>query len=82
MLERKLDFEKNMASFISDLKEQERSSATIQKYAHDLYALLEFLQDRVMNKSILIDWKQELISRYAPASVSTKLAAVNGYLQF
>ena len=64
------------------LKEQERSSATIQKYAHDLYALLEFLQDRVMNKSILIDWKQELIGKYAPASVNTKLAAVNGYLQF
>ena len=64
------------------LKEQERSSATIQKYAHDLYALLKFLQDRVMSKSILIDWKQELIAHYAPASVNTKLAAVNGYLQF
>ena len=64
------------------LKEQERSNATIQKYAHDLYSLLEFLQDRILNKSILIDWKQELISKYAPASVNTKLAAVNGYLQF
>lgn len=25
------------------LKEQERSNATIQKYAHDLYSLLKFL---------------------------------------
>ena len=64
------------------LKEQERSSATIQKYAHDLYSFLGFLKDRVMSKSILIDWKQELIGKYAPASVNTKLAAVNGYLQF
>ena len=64
------------------LKEQERSSATIQKYAHDLYSLLKFLQDRVMSKSILIDWKQELIAHYSPTSVNTKLAAVNGYLQF
>ena len=64
------------------LKEQERSSATIQKYAHELYSFLEFLQDKVMSKSILIDWKQELIGKYAPASVNTKLAAVNGYLQF
>ena len=64
------------------LKEQERSNATIQKYAHDLYSMLEFLQGRIMSKSILIDWKQELIGKYAPASVNTKLAAVNGYLQF
>ena len=64
------------------LKEQERSSATIQKYAHDLYSLLDFLQDRAISKSLLIDWKQEMIGKYAPASVNTKLAAVNGYLQF
>lgn len=64
------------------LKEQERSNATIQKYAHDLYSLLEFLGNKVLSKSILIDWKQELIVKYAPASVNTKLAAANGYLQF
>lgn len=64
------------------LKEQERSSATIQKYAHDLYSLLDFLKGRAISKSLLIDWKQELIGKYAPASVNTKLAAVNGYLQF
>lgn len=62
--------------------EQERSSATIQKYAHDLYALLNFLRGRIMSKAILIDWKQELTETYAPASVNTKLAAVNGYLHF
>ena len=64
------------------LKEQERSSSTIKKYAHDLQALLIFLQNRALTKAILIDWKQELIGKYAPASVNTKLAAVNGYLQF
>ena len=64
------------------LKEQERSNATIKKYAYDLYSLLKFLQNRVLTKSVLIDWKQGLISQYAPASVNTKLAAINGYLQF
>lgn len=64
------------------LKEQERSSATIQKYAHDLYALLKFSGEGTLTKSILIDWKQVLIEKYAPASVNTKLAAVNGFLQF
>ena len=64
------------------LKEQERSSATIQKYVHDLYTLLKFSGEGTLTKSILIDWKQALIEKYAPASVNTKLAAVNGFLQF
>lgn len=64
------------------LKEQERSSSTIKKYAHDLQALLIFLQNRALTKAVLIDWKQDLLGKYAPASVNTKLAAVNGYLQF
>ena len=74
--------ELHIRDYLLYLKEQERSNATIQKYAHDLYSLLEFLQDRILSKSILIDWKQELMGKYAPASVNTKLAAVNGYLQF
>ena len=51
----------DISLFIPDLKEQERSSATIQKYAYDLYSLLKFLQDRTLTKTVLIDWKQELI---------------------
>ena len=68
--------------YLTYLKEQERSSATLKKYAHDLHALLCFLKNIPLSKAALIDWKQELIEKYAPASVNTKLAAVNGYLQF
>ncbi len=74
--------EENIQEYLLYLKEQERSSVTIQKYAHDLHSVLGFLRDRVLTKSILIDWKQELVTQYAPASVNTKLAAVNGYLRF
>lgn len=74
--------EENIQEYLLYLKEQERSSVTIQKYAHDLHSVLGFLRDRVLTKSILIDWKQELVAQYAPASVNTKLAAVNGYLRF
>lgn len=81
-IERLVINELSIQEYLLYLKEQERSSATIQKYAHDLYSLLEFLPDRVISKSILIDWKQELIGKYASASVNTKLAAINGYLQF
>lgn len=68
--------------YLTYLKEQERSSATVKKYQYDLYSILSFLQGKTLTKLELINWKQNLISEYAPASVNTKIAAINGYLQF
>ena len=64
------------------LREQERSAATIQKYTHDLTALCRDLNGAPMTKARLIEWKQRLTGQYAPASVNTMLAAVNGFLAF
>lgn len=64
------------------LHEQERSSATIQKYVHDLTSLSAFLAGRAMTKGLLLEWKEALIGQYAPASVNNKLAAINGFLSF
>ena len=64
------------------LHEQERSSATIQKYVHDLTALGDFLAGQPMTKGLLLEWKENLIGQYAPASVNNKLAAINGFLAF
>lgn len=71
-----------IGEYLTYLKEQERSPATVQKYEHDLGTVLEFLQGKPLTKLVLIDWKRELLNRYAPSSVNTKLAAVNGYLVF
>lgn len=64
------------------LYEQERSRATIQKYQYDIKTLVRFLNGRPITKAILINWKQQLIERYAPASVNSMLAAVNSFLAF
>ena len=64
------------------LREQERSPATIQKYVHDLTALGDFLAGQPITKGLLLEWKEDLIGQYAPASVNNKLAAVNGFLSF
>ena len=64
------------------LKEQERSSGTIKKYMHDIYALLNFLNCATLTRTALIDWKGYLIKTYAPASVNSMLAAVNGFFAF
>ena len=64
------------------LREQERAVATIEKYVHDLTSLSAFLAGQVMTKGLLLEWKENLIGQYAPASVNNKLAAVNGFLAF
>ena len=64
------------------LHEQERSSATIEKYVHVLTALSAFLAGRAVTKGLLMEWKEDLIGRYAPASVNTMLDTVNCFLRF
>ena len=72
----------SMKDYLTNLAEQERSAATLQKYAHDLNALLEYLADKPLTKTALIGWKEQLVEIYAPASVNSMLAAVNGFFNF
>lgn len=68
--------------YAAHLQEQERAGATIQKYLHDLTALLDFLGGAPLTKAALIEWKTRLIEAHAPATVNSMLAAVNGFLSF
>lgn len=68
--------------YLTYLQEQERSSNTLSKYAHDLGALLAYLDDAPLTKAALIGWKEQLTAALAPASVNSMLVAVNGFLQF
>lgn len=74
--------ENKIEDFLTYQKEQERSRATLQKYRHDLMELIKFLKEEKLTKSALINWKEHLMSAYAPASVNAMLAAVNGYLRY
>ena len=64
------------------LLDQERAPATIQKYLHDLTALLSWLDGRPMIKANLIAWKEALTADHAPTTVNSMVAAVNGFLSF
>lgn len=68
--------------YLTFLREQERSTATIQKYSHDLRAFMAFAGKAPFTKITVIGWKEQLIGTYAPATVNSMLAAVNGYLRF
>lgn len=68
--------------YLAFLREEERSKATVQKYAHDLNAFLADAKCQALTKALVIDWKESLIAAHAPATVNSMLAAVNGYLKF
>lgn len=68
--------------YLTYMREQERSAATLKKYAHDLRELCIYLNGAMLTKGALISWKEQLVSRYAPATVNSVLTAVNGYLRF
>ena len=68
--------------YLKELREQERTEATVEKYRASLCKLLRFVENAALTKSLLIAWKEAMIEKNAPASVNAALAAVNGYLKY
>ncbi len=64
------------------LQEQERAGNTVRKYLRDLHHLAAFLDGRPVTKAGLMEWKELLVRRYAPATANSMLAAVNSFLRF
>ncbi len=69
--------------YLTYLRKEERSRATLEKYARDLRTFAAFLApDNQVDKDVVLAYKESLTAQYAPASVNSMLAAVNGLLVF
>lgn len=68
--------------FTTNLREQEKSSSTIERYKHNLIMLYNFLNNEPITKNKLIEWKEYLVKIYAATSVNAMLASVNTFLSF
>lgn len=64
------------------LYEEERSDNTIKKYMRDIRFFREWLQDRSIDKSIVIEYKKGLCERYAIKSVNSMLSSINAFFVF
>lgn len=64
------------------LYEEERSENTIEKYMRDIRFFREWLQDRCVDKSVVIEYKKELCKRYAVKSVNSILSSLNAFFVF
>lgn len=73
---------RSIRSFRDFLSENEREINTIEKYTHDLNYFAEFVDDRNVTKKVVLEFKRKIEENYAPSSVNSMLAAVNGYLKF
>lgn len=68
--------------FAENMRREEKSERTREKYLHDAGRFLRFAGERTPDRELVLAYKGELIRRYPPASANSMLAAVNALLRF
>lgn len=69
--------------FLHFLCQEERAPGTVEKYKRDLNEFLLWLSGQPVTSSTSICWKEHLLtSGLAPATVNSKLSALNGLFRF
>lgn len=74
--------EEQLASYLTYLEQEERSSVTRNQYRRDIACFLDFLGEDEVEKEALLQYKERLEGKYQPASVNAKLVALNGFFTF
>ena len=72
-----------MQAFENDLRQEEHSEGTIQKYTSALRAFFDFLPaDKVITKDRVLAWKKQLSSELAASTVNVMISAINRFFAF
>lgn len=75
--------ENQIKDYIKHLQDEERAHATVEKYQHDIGDFAAWLEGRVVSKELVTQWKETLLEGgLRPATVNSKLSAVNGLLRY
>lgn len=73
----------HLTTYAGYLLSEERSSGTVEKYTRDAAAFARWLAREPVTREQAAAWREHLASAgYAPATVNSMLAAVNGLLRF
>ena len=64
------------------LVEEEKSTATIEKYMRDIRAFFEWVSSGELNKMLVLRYKEYLTNNYAPASANSMLSSINSFFEF
>ena len=72
-----------IAAYCAALRADEKAAGTLEKYRRDLTAFARWLGGRIVTKETAADWKTHLLnSGYAPRTINSMLAALNGFFRF
>lgn len=72
--------EADISTFMQALRHAERSTATMEKYRHDVQGFAVWLKGREASKEAAATWKHHLLEQgYSPATVNSMLIAVNRF---
>ena len=77
-----MDYTELLDGFAAQLRREEKSRATAEKYVHDAAAFAAFAAGREITKELTVAYKEQLTQRYAPGSVNTVIASLNAFLRF
>ena len=69
-------------SFKNHLIENEKATATIEKYMRDIHLFVEYATDKPLDKPLLLEYKTSLEQTYAIRSANSMLAALNSFFRF
>ena len=64
------------------LIDEEKSSSTLDKYIRDITVFMEWCKETELNKSVVLEYKQDIIKKYAPASVNSILSSLNSFFSY
>ncbi len=73
---------KLMADFELELRNDEKSGNTIEKYLRDIRCFSEFSNGRIVEKALVLEYKAYLEKEYSLASANSMLAAINSFFKF
>ena len=73
---------KEIVAYKNYLAGEEKSSATISKYLHDVSELQIWLSGKEITKSAVVEYKEKLSERYLPASVNAALSSLNSFFNY
>ena len=80
-MERQLNTDQ-LRQFEAYLFSEERSAATVEKYLHDLRVFYAFMDGKKLDKTAVLEYKSDLLNKYAVTSANSMLAAVNAFFRF
>ena len=68
--------------FYTYLLEEEKAAATINKYVHDVEVFIAWMAADVIDKSVVLSYKNYLLEKYSVASVNSVLSSLNSFFSY